>query len=370
MKVICDRGALLDAVNLVGGVVVARTPTPVLQCIKLSAADGMLTMTATDLEVGLRLCLDEVEVQTPGDALLPADKLVQIVRACDDPTLTIDTEDHTTHIRGAGSHFKIYGYDPNEAPEVQSADEISVDCEINGGMLQTLVSRTLFAAASEQSRYAINGVLFERTGRKLRLVATDGRRLAVATGECATHDGDSSCILPTKALQLVNKLIGGGDVDVRVAVGENQAVFCVGEGAGAALLTTKLVEGAFPPFEDVIPKDQDKRVTLDATMLSSAIRRAALLTNEESKGVRMSFADEKLTLTSRAPEMGEAEIELDMDAYEGDPLEIGFNPAFITDALKVVDEAKVIVELKAANKPGVLRSGSEFTYVIMPVNLQ
>lgn len=370
MKVICDRGALLDAVNLVGSVVVARTPTPVLQCIKLSAADGVLTLTATDLEVGLRLCLDEVEVEKPGEVLVPSDKLVQIVRACDDPTLTIDTDDHTTHIRGAGSHFKIYGYDPAEAPAVQDLEGIEFDCEINGGMLRTLVSRTLFAAASEQSRYAINGVLFERTGRKVRLVATDGRRLAVATGECATREGESMCILPTKALQLVNKLIGDGEIDVRVSVGENQAVFCVGDGPSAAILSTKLVEGAFPPFEDVIPKDQDKRVTLDASSLSSAIRRAALLTNEESKGVRMNFGEERLTLTSRAPEMGEAEIELDWDAYEGSPLEIGFNPAFITDALKVVDAAKVIVELKAPNKPGVLRSGSEFTYVIMPVNLQ
>jgi len=130
------------------------------------------------------------------------------------------------------------------------------------------------------------------------------------------------------------------------------------------------VEGAFPPFEDVIPKDQDKKVSCDTASLLSAIRRAALLTNEESRGVRMAFADDKLTLTSRAPEMGEAEVELALDKYEGDPVEIGFNPGFIADALKVVDGGKVIVELKAPNKPGVLRTGPDFTYVLMPVNLQ
>ena len=110
-------------------------------------------------------------------------------------------------------------------------------------------------------------------------------------------------------------------------------------------------------------------MTFDSVTLSNAIRQAALLTNEESKGVRMSFAKEKLTLTSRAPEMGEAEIELDIDRYEGDPVEIGFNPGYITDMLKVMDGGDVIIELKAPNKPGVLRNGTEFTYVIMPVNL-
>jgi DNA polymerase-3 subunit beta len=368
MKVICDRAALVEAVNVVGSVVVSRTPTPVLQCVKLTATDGQLTLAATDLEVGLRLGVDQVDVQKPGEALIPADKLTQIVRACDDPTLTLETKEHTLHIRAQNSHFTVFGYDPKEAPAVRDFEGVKVDCEIEGGMLRTLVSRTLFAAAAEHSRYAINGVLIERDGKKLRLVATDGRRLAVARGEVRGGEGKVSCIVPTKALNLINKLITDPEATVKLAIEENQALVSVGE--GDAVLSTNLVEGAFPPFEDVIPKDQDKRVTFDATTLSSAIRRAALLTNEESKGVRMSFADKKLTLTSRAPEMGEAEIQLELEKYDGDPLEIGFNPGFIIDALKVVDGQQVIVELKAPNKPGVLRTGNDFTYVLMPVNLQ
>lgn len=373
MKVICDRAALVEAVNVVGSVVVSRTPTPILQCVKLSADEGQLTLAATDLEVGLRLGVDQVDVQKQGEALVPSDKLTQIVRASEDPTLTIETKDHAVHIRGSDSHFKIFGYDPKEAPVVRDFEDSNVDCEIDAGQLRTLISRTLFAAAAEHSRYAINGVLFERDGKKIRLVATDGRRLAVARGECrpaSEAPAKSSCIVPTKALNLINKLISDPETPIKMAIEENQALFSVGEGADAAVLSTNLVEGAFPPFEDVIPKDQDKRVTFDSAQLSSAIRRAALLTNEESKGVRMSFSGNKLTLTSRAPEMGEAEIQLDLQKYEGDPLEIGFNPGFITDALKVVDGAEVIVELKAPNKPGVLRTGNEFTYVIMPVNLQ
>lgn len=370
MKVICDRSVLVDAVNLSGAVVVSRTPSPVLLCIKMTAKDGVLSLASTDLEVGLRLNVDQVDIQEPGEALIPADKLSQIVRASDDPTLTIETDDNAVHIRGADSHFKVYGYDPKEAPEVRDFGEAKVDCEIEAGHLHALVSRTIFAAAAEHSRYAINGVLFEREGKKLRMVATDGRRLAVTTGECKAKDGKASCIIPTKALNLLNKLIDDPETLIRVAIDESQIVFSVGDGANAAVLSSNLVEGAFPPFEDVIPRDLDKRVSFDSHMLSSAIRRAALLTNEESKGVRMSFDKEQLTLTSRAPEMGEAEIHLDLDSYEGDPVEIGFNPGFIVDALKVVDGKQVMLEMKAPNKPGVIRTGNDFTYVIMPVNLQ
>lgn len=369
MKVISERAALVNAVNLCSSVVSQRTPTPVLQCLKLSATKGLLTLAATDLEVGLRLGLERIEVEEEGEALIPADKLAQIVRACDDPTLTLDTDDHALHIRGENSHFKVYGFDPKEAPQVRDFSDVKPECEIHAGTLQRLINRTLFAAAAEHSRYAINGVLFDRKGKKLRLVATDGRRLAMAKGECHKGEGDASCIVPTKALNLVNKLINNPEESVRFSVQDNQIIFAVGEGE-TAVLTSNLVEGAFPPFEDVIPKDQDKRVTFDAPTLAGAIRRAALLTNEESKGVRMSFGEKTLTLTSRAPEMGEAEVKLQAEKYEGDALEIGFNPGYITDALKVVDGGDVIIELKAANKPGVIRTGQDFTYVIMPVNLQ
>ena len=373
MKVICDRIALNDALNLVTAVAATRTPSPVLRCVRISTKGGSLALAATDLEVGLRLAVDQVDVQKEGESVVPADKVAQIVRSCEDPTITLDADDHALHIRSSDSHFRVNGYDPKEFPPVREFGEATVDFQIDAGTLQTMVQRTLFAAAAEHSRYAINGVLLERQGKKLRMVATDGRRLAVARGECKpSKDGSDkiTCIIPTKALNLLVKLINDPDVVVRLAIEENQLLASIGDGPDAAVLSSNLVEGAFPPFEDVIPKDQDKKVTVDATALGNKVRQAALLTNEESRGVRLSFADKKLTLTSRAPEMGEAEIQLDLESYQGDPVEIGFNPSFITDALKVVDHGPVIVELKAPNKPGVLKAGTDFTYVLMPVNLQ
>lgn len=372
MKVICDRAALLEAVNLVTSVVPSRGPSPVLQCVKLRAADGLLTLAATDAEVGLRLGIEQVDVEDPGEALIPADKFAQIVRSSDDATLTLETDEHKMRIKGADALFTIYGFDPADAPRVRGedllADELPIDSTAPAGVIHTLVHRTLFAASAEHSKYAINGVLMNRDGKKLRLVSTDGRRLAVARGTATTGEGSQDCIIPTKALRLIIKIARDPDAPVRIVVEDNQVLFAIGDGPGAAVLSSNLVEGTFPPFEDVIPKDQDKKVTSNVDALTSAIRRAALLTAADSKGVRMHFEEGRLELTSRAPEMGEAKVEVELK-YEGSPVDIGFNPTYIIDALGVIDDGEVTIELKAENKPGVLRSGPDFTYVVMPLSL-
>ena len=172
--------------------------------------------------------------------------------------------------------------------------------------------------------------------------------------------------VPTKALNMILRTFDDADQTVRVKVADNQILFATDE----ALLTSNLVEGNFPPYKDVIPKDGDKKATLHTDSLASGVRRAGLLTNEESKGVRFAFSSDGLLLTSRAPEMGEAEVNVEMPKYDGDGVEIGFNPTYILDALKVVDSSEVSIDLKAGNKPGVIRTGPDFLYVVMPVNLQ
>jgi len=390
MKVICERAALLDAVNLVSGVVNHRSPRPQLACVKIDASpDGELTLSGTDAEISIRLSLARVEIAEPGQALVPADKLRQIVSAEDnEPTLTIETDgDDLVHIRGEDAHFRLHAYAPNDFPPIPEFDAIVQGAggrapaktvfEHNAHQLAEAVQRTIFATARENSRYAINGVLLRREGKKLEFVATDGRRLALCRSTLAQGDKNAeavSCIIPSKALTLLLKLIDDPEANVAIAIADNQAVFHLGgEGdqPGATLLSN-LVEGAFPPYEDVIPKDQDIRVSFDRDVLASAVRRAALLTNEESRGVQMAFTaeDKRLELTSRAPEMGEAQVRVELMDYEGTDIKIGFNPAYLTDALKVIADPKVVLELKASNKPGLVRSGNDFMYVVMPVNLQ
>jgi DNA polymerase-3 subunit beta len=392
MKVICDRGALLEAINLVSGAVAQRSPRPQLGCVKLVASKqggaGDLTLSATDAELALKLTLSQVDVQKPGEALIPADKLRAIVSAEEgEPTLTLELDGEALHIRGADAHFKVYGYPAGEFPPIPDFQQVlsgaggapkaRATMAHPSGSLAQLVSRTLFATARENSRYAINGVLMKRDGKRLEMVATDGRRLALARATLTGGEKDAkgvSCIVPTKALGMLQKLISQHDEPVQIAITDNQIFFSFGTAAspGRALLASNLVEGAFPPYEDVIPKDHDKKVSFDRDAVSSAVRRAALLTNEESRGVRLLFKakDKKLELSSRAAEVGEAEIKVDLAGYDGDDLEIGFNPNFITDALKVMNEPEVIMELKAGNKPGLIRSGTDFLYVVMPVSLQ
>ncbi|MEE2906649.1 MAG: DNA polymerase III subunit beta [Planctomycetota bacterium] len=369
MKVICDQGVLAEALGVIGGVVARRTPTPVLTCVRLTAQDGRLAMAATDTEASLKLVIDQVEVEKDGELLIPANKLLQIIRACDSPTVTLNGKGHHVQIISAGSNFKLNGYDPAESPEIPDFNSDNIDGTIDGGTLVPLVARSLFAAADEHSRYAINGVLFDRHDKKLRLVATDGRRLAVAAGECTKGSGERRCIVPSKALGLVRQLVRSPDANVSIVVDDHHVTFHVDDASGPSTLTTTLVEGKFPPFEDVIPKDQDKRCTIDREVLRAAIIRAALLTSEESRSVCMKFENEQLTLSSHEPEMGEAVIQLPLADWEGDELEINFNPNLLGDALKVIDTDQVLLEFKSPNKPGVLRTGRDFTYVLVPLNL-
>jgi DNA polymerase-3 subunit beta len=392
MKVICDRAALLDAINLVSGVVAARTPRPQLQCVHLAAKKAgkasELAFAATDAEVSLHLKTTHVDVQEPGDALIPAHDLRGIVSAEEgDSTLTIQTEDDACVITGQDAKFKVFGYPPSEFPPIPDFEKVVAGKDgakakavitQHAGTFATMIARTLFATARENSRYAINGVLLRRDGKRMEMVATDGRRLALCRQGIQGGEKDApaiSCIVPTKALSLLQKLIDEPEGQVEIAITDNQILFRVGseeDGGARATLTSNLVEGTFPPYEEVIPKDQDKKVVFDRDVLSSAVRRAALLTNEESRGVRMKFSgsDKQVVVSSRAPEKGEATIDVPVSSYEGTDIEIGFNPGFISDALKVIVDPQVILELKAPNKPGLVKSGPDFMYVVMPVNLQ
>jgi DNA polymerase-3 subunit beta len=367
MKVICNRGALLEALIVAGNVVQARTPKPVLQCVKVTAADDRLTLAATDLEVAIRFIDTQVQIDQTGETLLPADKLRDIVRESVDDTLSIEVSGDNSNIRGHDSHFKIFTQKAADFPPIPDF-EGEPDFELPGGHLKHLIGQTLFAAARESTRYAFNGVLLVAKAKKISLISTDGRRLAMAKGDLSSDklpkDGVKA-IVPAKALTLLDKLITDPEESVAVKVRENQVIFRT----PSATLTSNLVEGQFPPYEDVIPKDVDKKMIASTADFLSAIRRAALLTTEESRGVRLQFNKKGLVLTSRSPESGEATVNFPCK-FEGADIEIGFNPTFVVDALRVVDSDEVSLELTAPNRPGLLKGGANFLYVIMPVSLQ
>ena len=373
MKVICNRAALLEAISIAGTVVPARSPKPVLSCVKLSAADDKLTISGTDLEVSVKFTDAQVQIDQPGETLVQADKLRDIVRESTDDTLSLSVEGSEMHVRGADSHFKIFTQNASEFPPMPTPAKDAAEYEIAAGTLKGLINQTLFATSKEGTRYAFNGVLVAIEKNQIIMVATDGRRLAQSRGELTkappkktdADKGKPNHIIPAKSLGLVDKLLGNAEDTVLITLGDNQATFSTAD----ATLTTNLLEGQFPPYEEVIPKEADKKMVAGTADLLSAVRRAALLTAEDSKGVRMEFTKKGLTLTSRNPEQGEAKVDFACK-FDGADVTIGFNPAFFADALKVVDSDEISFELTAPNRPGLLKSGTNFVYVIMPVNLQ
>jgi DNA polymerase-3 subunit beta len=167
-------------------------------------------------------------------------------------------------------------------------------------------------------------------------------------------------------MNLLNRLASQPDDAVQVSRVEGRLIFTVGEGPEAARLMTNLIEGTFPPFEDVIPKEHDRKVTCDVQQLLASVRRAGILTTEQSKGVKLGFTATELKISGSSPDVGEAEISMPLSGYQGQPIEIVFNPGYVTEALRLVDSPEITLEMKAPNKPGVFRVGQEFTYVIMP----
>ena len=363
MKVRLNRAEFAEALGAVSSVAAARSPKPILQCTLLQTHTDHCSLIATDLEVGIRIVLNQVEVGREDRVLVSAEKLSQIVRETSDDVLELEADGTICHVRGRGSHFQIYCQSPDEFPPV--ADMLGdADFVMNVDVLRRLAEWTTFSAAKESTRYAINGVLWDKGTSGLNMVATDGRRLSQAMTALEGATAECRAIIPTKAMHLFQRVMGDADQVIRFKITENQII----ASSPRATVSAGLIEGQFPNYEDVIPTDCDKELELPTEGFRVAVRQAALLTNEESKGIRFALAEGELTLSSRAPEQGEATISLPVN-YDGASIEIGFNPLFLLDALRVVHTETVRFQLKDPKRPGIIRCGDDLLYVIMPVNL-
>jgi DNA polymerase-3 subunit beta len=368
MKVSFNRSAVAEALGLVTSVVPTRTPKPILKCVRIAATDKEMRVSATNLEMGIDYLVSEVDVQEAGEAVIEAERLAAIVRESVEDVLVLEAADTTCEIRGADSHFKIYGQDPKQYPKVATFGEGAADVTIGLEQLQLGIEQCLFATAKESSRYAINGVLWEAKGRKLVFVATDGRRLArcrvelpqAATGAMA----EQKVIVPARTMALLQKLISHDKETVAVKLLDNQILLSCTNVA----ISSNLVEGNFPKYEDIIPSDYDKKLTLSTEGALSAVRRAALLTSEESKGIKLALRTDGLVFSGSSPEAGAAEVSMAVD-YSGAAIDIGFNPQFLIDVLRVIKTPDFQLELGQPDRPGLLKSGADFLYVLMPINL-
>ncbi len=367
MKASFSREALVEALGLLTSVVPNRTPKPILRCLQITVSKEEVRICATDLEVGINHLISEVQVEEAGDIIVPADRLAAVVRESADEVLLIETAEGACEIKGADSHFTIYGQEPGQYPTVLSFDGAG-DLEISLGELKAGIEQSLFATARESSRYAINGVLWEIKGKKILLVATDGRRLARCRANLASAPSGkiaaAKMIVPAKTMSLLDKISADDKETVAVKLLDNQILISCAN----VVLSSNLVEGNFPKYEDIIPKDYDKKLKLSTEATLSAVRRAALLTSEESRGIKLSIEKGKIVFSGSAPETGNAQVEMTVD-YKGEPIEVGFNPHFLIDALRVIKTPDFEMEMGQADRPGLIKSGADFLYVLMPINI-
>jgi DNA polymerase III subunit beta len=368
MRAVFDREGLAAAFGLVAAVVPARTPKPVLQNVKVICGQERTILMATDQETaGIRYEVRGVTVEDPGEALLPRDRMLAILREASDQELKIEADENATMIRGVSSEFELPGEDPTQYPDTPGFTGEKYH-QIGSGVLKELIGRTIFAAAVESHRYAMTGVLWELDGTRVRLVATDGRRLAVADGTGTTHGGHTTAgqtpVVPTKVMTLLERNLSDADEQVCVTLASNQVLFKTGR----AEIHGRLVEGRYPPYKEVFPKKVSAKIPLAVTPLMRASRQAAILTDEESRGVNFTFDAGKLTLQARVADKGRAKIEIPI-SHDGKPITITFDPKLVVDMLKVLDpEGEVMLELLDERSAALFKASDTYSYIVMPLN--
>ncbi len=369
MKVTCLRDGLLTACQLVATAVAARTTKPILANVKAIAHDDALTLMATDLEVGIRYELRGVKVGRPGAAILPAGRLVSILKETTDPEITIDAGEDLTTIRVSTGRFELPGGDPAEFPDIPAFDAGGRYHEVTAGVLRTMIKRTAFAAEKKEStRWAVTGVLWEAEGTKARMVATDTKRLAMTEGPATVHGEPEakgqSHLIPAKAITLLERNLADNGEVIRISLRTNEALFQTER----ALIHTRLVEGRFPPYRDIIPKKLQTKLTIQVAELLSRVRQAAIMTDDETKRVDFHFQPGKAILTARGPETGSSEVEMQLPEYNGAEVDIAFDPAYLTEMLRAIEgEATATLEMTDGQKPAVFRVGDQYLYLVMPL---
>lgn len=366
------RERLTAAFFTASAVAPARSPKPILKNVRLSATENRAELTATDLEIGIRVELDDVQVEAPGMVVLKVDQFGSILRELPDQSFLIEAEpDHVT-VKGERSQFRLQAIDPMEFPKVDTTVDESFH-RIPARLFGEMIRRTIFSTDNESSRYALGGILWELDGNKAIAVGTDGRRLAKMEGAGEAIGGHSTkeapTIIPTKAMQIMERSVGmvssqDSDGDVRLCCRSQDAVFA----AGAISIRTSLCEGRFPRWRDVLPKRRETpQVMLTAGPFYSAVRQAQIATSDESRGVEFSFADGILSMNAKAADIGQSHIELPV-AYQGPATTVTLDPRYLGDFLKVLDSGSSFAfDFTDSESAVTCRTDDGYEYVIMPL---
>jgi DNA polymerase-3 subunit beta len=368
MNLTISKEQLIAGLQAVQNVVSTRTTLPILSNVLLRAEGNRLDLTATDLDVTIS-CGVEASVKKPGGTTVPVKKLFGIVRELASPEIEIEVDEkNTCSIRAGASFYRINGLSADEFPPLPKFKEekkVVLPQEKVKGMMR----KTSFAVSTDESRYVLNGIFISINEHKMTMVATDGRRLALVDEEVdVTAQSQGEFIVPAKAVNELNRLLlEKGELEIRFS--ENQAAFALREEKSPSILIiTKLIEGNYPNYRQVIPGEPKERIALAREEFLHALRRAEIMTSEKSNSVKLAFTKDNLAITANSPDVGEARESLAIN-YKGKDIAIAFNPKYVIDPLNVLLNDEVYIELIDELSPGVLKINGPFLYVVMPMRL-
>ncbi len=369
MKIVCDREKLLNAFQTAALFAPSRSPKEILTNVKLDVEKNGATLSATDMEVGVRVNIEGLDVDAAGSAILPLIHFGAILRENSDEKLRIDATAKGTIVRGERSEFKLPAGDPDEFPSVAKFEETKYHT-ISARLFREIILRTEFATDMESSRYALGGVLFELEPSKITAVGTDGRRLAKMEGPAEAVNGhktgDTMTIVRTPSLRAIGRALSDADNEVHLAARGSDVLLRTSR----CTFYSRLVEGRFPRWRDVFPQRRDApRIDLTVGPFLSALRQAAVVLSAESRGLDFTFADGTLTLSAATAEAGQSRVEMPV-AYDGPQIIVSLDHRFVLEFLKVLSpEASVALEIENGETAVVFHADDgAYGYVVMPLS--
>jgi len=369
MKITCTREMLWSAFQKAALVAPARSPRTILQNVKLEVQEQNAVFMATDLEMGIRVQVEGegLEIQAPGSVVLPVSQFGSILRESTDEKVQMEADPNNVQIRCGRSRFKLPVQNPDEFPVVTGFDEEKYH-KVSARLFKELIHRTLFATDTESSRYALGGVLLEMDSDKITAVATDGRRLAKMEGAAqsvAGHTtGDTMTIVPHRSMQLIERALTDEDAEIDVAARSNDVLIRTPK----VTIYSRLVEGRFPKWRDVFPqRGQAVRIEVQVGPVYSALRQAAIVTDEDSRGIDFRFGEGKLILNAKAADKGDSEVEVPIE-YSAEPIAVTLDHRFVSDFLRALDqERSFTIEIENQESAALFLTDDGYGYVVMPL---
>jgi DNA polymerase-3 subunit beta len=374
MKFQINQDHFSNGLQQVLNVVATRSTMPILSNVLIDASEGHVSLTTTNLDIGIR-CRIKAEVTEPGTTTLPVRKLATIVRELPQSDVFVELgENNQAKITSGGSLFKIMGIGPEEFPPLPNFENRKV-FELQQSELVSMLKSVSYAQSTDENRYILNGVYFNFADEKVTLVATDGRRLGLTALETEiSEENAGSLILPAKTVAELERLMGKGD-KVKIAFNDRQAAFeiAIDEAGDSGLtdhlyLVSKVVEGNYPNYRQVIPKETEHRVKIERELMLECVHRAALVTSDKSNSVKLKMSKNLLEISGASSEYGESHESMAI-AYDGPEVQVAFNPQFLMEPLKALSKDEVFFEFKDELSPGLFKTLDNFICVIMPLRL-